>query len=96
MAVNYQPIAPSSKDNIKTAALRSTALGTIALGSTALGTTALGSTALGSTALGSVVLGKSLINQPLIRCLLDYLLGRSFSRQWNINTVVDLILRQDW
>ena len=55
-AVDRRPVAPSSKGDIKTAAL-------------------------GSTALKSVALRKSLINQPLARCLLDHLLGRSFGRQ---------------
>ena len=34
---------------------------------------------IGNAALGNAALGKSLINQPLVQCLLDHLLGRSFS-----------------
>ena len=61
---NRQPMPLSFKDDI---------------GNAALGNVALGTAALGTVALGSIVLGKSLINQPLTQCLLDHLLGRSFS-----------------
>ena len=43
-----------------------------------IGNAVLENVALGNAALGNVVLGKSLINQPLVQCLLDHLLGRSF------------------
>ena len=39
----------------------------------------IGNAALKNTALGNAALGKNLINQPLVQCLLDYLLKRSFS-----------------
>ena len=64
-----QPMPLSFKDDV----------GNVALGNAALGNAALGTATLGTVALGSTVLGKSLINQPPVQCLLDHLLGRSFS-----------------
>ena len=39
----------------------------------------IGNIALGNIALGNAALKKNLINQPLVQCLLDHLLERSFS-----------------